>query len=430
MRVEQPPASVVDASIFRVEEGGAVFWVVEDSTAGAPRLVCSCPQRLGCAHVEAVTRHLGRLAEAGGHPPLAVPARAGRAGPSDSRPSIPPAAQRSTLAPRMLADRGEILFGDAETTRRLCTSLRRALDEILTGSIGRNCEAMRRIADELVRTHRFVRATDLLKSVADLRRAILEDAPDPVSVCIGIERVLGAIAVMRSHLDGLPIDPRLQTTYLGREWEPSETDHVEDAFLLEIARNSVPTPFGIRRSESYYMAPGTGAIFVEEKYHPPGGGNPSVGPFPKALHVNLMTIEPRLQPPSIELLQYSVRPPPHEGELLKIKTMALAEVEVALAFYKQVVEAVRSPYPVFVAFRPTTTRLVDGRLVMADSDGDLLGLAYGTAPHGCLAVEALCAQNQLHAICGFLVMEERVLALSPLSLLIENGGGLTMTRIK
>jgi len=426
--------AAVDSAVFRVESGGKIFWVVEERAGEDDyRFTCSCPLKHRCEHVHAVMSHMERTARrGGGEGPEGGPALSTKA--SDSRPSLPPGSGRLTRPPRLSGSTdawGEsTLFDQPERTRRVAQGLKGCLDRLLLERIAGNREGMKAISDELVGSVQGIQATDLLKAAADLRRALLEDAPDPVAVAIGIERVFGAIQILQSHVNKLPLDERLQTTYLGRSWDTGDLEFVEDLHLLEVARNSVLTPFNVRRNESYYMNPTSGDLFVEEKYQKPGGGNPSVGPFPKLLHVNLMTVEPRLQPPSLNLLQYSVRPPPNEGDLAKIKTMALSTVEAALGIYSHILNVVRSPYPVFVTFRPLKTQIVDERLIMWDSEGDALGLAYTSSPHGCLAVEAVCANNHLHAMAGLLVREGKCLAINPLSLLVENGGGLRLERIK
>ncbi len=203
----------------------------------------------------------------------------------------------------------------------------------------------------------------------------------------------------------------------------------EEARFVEIARNSVLVPFGLRRSESYYFCPTMGEFFIEEKYHPPGEGNPSVGPFPRNLSVSLMTLEPRLALPMVNLLQYAVLAPPEEGALASVKRAAFDTVEAVASAYHKVVNIVGSPYPVFVVFAPRKTFFHHNRLIMKDATGHLLPLAYGNFLHGCLATERLCVQHRLHAICGLLVREGRYLALSPLSLLVENRTGLKLIRI-
>jgi hypothetical protein len=425
--------ATVDSAVFRVESGGKIFWVVEERTGGDDyRFTCSCPLKHQCDHVRAVMSHMERSARRGGEG--AEGGTPSPSGPSDSRPSLPPTTGRLTRPPRLSGSQaawGEAsLFDQPERTRRVADGLRACLDRLLVENVAGNREGMKDISDEIVRVVEGIQATDLLKSTAALRRAILEDTPDPVAVSIGFERVTGAIQILQSHVNKLPLDERLQTTYLGRTWDTGELDLVEDLHLMEIARNSVLTPFNVRRNESYYMNPFTGDLFVEERYQKPGGGNPSVGPFPKSLHVNLMTVEPRLQPPSLNLLQYSVRPSPGEGDLARIKTMALSTVESALGIYSHIVEVVRSPYPVFVTFQPLRTQMVDDRLIMWDTEGDALGLAYASSPYGCLSVEAVCANNHLHAMAGLLVREGKCLAINPLALLVENGGGLRLERIK
>jgi hypothetical protein len=424
--------STVDSAVFRVESGGAIFWVVEERVGDDRyRFTCSCPLKHQCDHVRAVMLHMERSEGRGGAAEGGLP---GASKPSDSRPSLPPPSGRLTRTPRLSGSTDDwaeaSLFDQPERTRRVADGLKSCLDRLLMEKVEGNREGIKAISDEIVRTVEGIQATDLLKSAADLRRALLEDTPDPVAVTIGIERLLGAIHVLQTHVDKLPLDERLQTTYLGRTWDTGDMDLVEDLLLMEIARNSVLTPFNVRRNESYYMNPSTGDLFVEERYQKPGGGNPSVGPFPKSLHVNLMTVEPRLQPPSLNLLQYSVRPPPGEGDLARIKSMALSTVESALSLYSHIVRVVRSPYPVFVTFSPLRTQMVDDRLIMWDTEGDALGLAYSSSPYGCLSVEAVCANNHLHAVAGLLVMEGRCLAINPLSLLVENGGGLRLERIK
>ena len=431
---EHEPA-LVDSAIFRVESDGRIYWVVEEKTGeGEIRLTCTCVQKYSCRHVEAVRRHLARYGVAA---PAAeekkTPGSAERMS-SDFLPSIiPPPARRGSIVPLLAGmverKRDSGLFGDDESLERAASALRKLLAGILSSKVEDNREILRGIADEAIRSLEGIQVTDLLKSVAALRRSVLEDRPDPVEVCVDIERVMGALRILESHRDRLPVDERLQTTYLGRSWEIDEIEAREEVHLIEIARNSVLTPFRVRRSESYYLCPGTGELFIEEKYHLPGEGNPSVGPFPRSLRVNLLTIEPRLGLPMVNLLQYAVLPPPNEGDLVRIKTMAVGSVEAAADLYGKVVAVVRSPYPVFVTFAPLRTQIHRDRLIMWDSDGDVIGLAYSSASYGCLAAEQICARNHLHAVCGLLVREGKHLAINPLSLLIENGGGLKMMRI-
>lgn len=426
---------VVDSAIFRIESGGKIFWVMEERVGEDNfRFMCTCRVKYNCEHIEAVKAHISRHVkpERGKNENGRNPGHENQS--FDSLQSIPPPAAGPALAPRISGTfkekREKTFYGDPEKIAGTCESLKNTLKAILSGRIRNERDKLRRVTDELVKDFENIYVTDLLKSVADLRRAVLGETPDPIAVNIGIERVAGAINILEDFMNKLHVDDKLQTTYLGKVWEIGEIAQQEDVYLIEIARNTVLTPFGIRRSESYYTNRATGELFIEEKYHDPGGGNPSVGPFPRALHVNLMTIEPRLQPPAVNLLQYSVRPPPNEGDLLKIKTKAIDSVEAALNFYKQTVSVVRSPYPVFVTLAPLKTEFYNERLIMRDSEDDIIGLAYSSSPHGCLSVEKICSENHLHAICGLLVIESRYLAVNPLSLLIENGTGLKMMRIK
>jgi hypothetical protein len=430
---EQGPV-LVDSAIFRVESDGRIYWVMEEKTMeGDSRLVCTCVQKYSCRHIEAVRKHLARYGGAGSPAQEKKTPLMSEHAFRDSYPTLPPSARKGSIAPMLAGmverkkDKG--LFGDPESLERAASALRNLVEGILSVKIEDGRESLRRITDEVLRSLEGIRATDLLKSVSALRRSVLEEKPDPVEVCTDIERVMGALHILESHRGRLPVDERLQTTYLGRAREIDEVEAREDVHLVEIARNSVLTPFKVRRSESYYFCTGTGELFIEEKYHLPGEGNPSVGPFPRSLRVNLMTIEPRLGLPAVSLLQYAVLPPPNEGDLLRIKTKAIGIVEAAVDLYKKVVGAAGSPYPVFVTFAPLKAQIHCDRLIMRDSDGDIIGLAYSSAPYGCLAAERICVRNHLHAVCGLLVREGKYMALSPLSLLIENGTGLKMMRI-
>ena len=417
----------VESAVFRVESEGNIFWVVQEhSGKSASRFVCTCPQKYGCEHVGIVMAHMDRLVkQAGGGGSIT-----GKPGTAESsRDSFSSLVPGPPVDPA-LKKKSEAIGDNPEELEPIVEKLKAFVSLVAGVKISQNRKELAGPIDDVIQSLEGIFATDMLKSVAGLRRSVLAEKPDPIAICIGIERVLGVIRILERRLNNESVNEKLQKTYLDRDWEIEETKQKEDVYLIEIARNSVLTPFEMRRSESFYMNTESGHLYIEEKYLRPGGGNPSVGPFPRLMHVNLMTVEPRLQPPCVNLMQYSVLPPPSEGELLKIKKLAGLTVDEAIRLYMKVVRIAGAPYPVFFTFAPLKTRIRGGRLIMWDSEGAMLGLAYCSAPYGCMAAREICESNQLHAICGMLVREGRYLAINPFSLLIEDSSGLNMIRIK
>jgi len=322
------------------------------------------------------------------------------------------------------------VYDDPASLARVTRAMRRAATSLAVRGAGADAAEPRAAVEEAIVELAGLVMTDALKAVADLRRCLADGAPSPAAFATAFQRFLGVLGVLETHAAGGKVDERLHATYLGRRWGMHETGQKEDVRLVELARTSFRTPPDMRISESFYMNAATGHLFVEEHYHLPGEGGFSVGPFPRMLAVNLMTVEPRVHPGAVTLMQYAVAGPPTESDLLQVKKMALDSVGGAVKLYRRVVKTARCPYPVFAVVAPVATSTAGGNVTMQDAEGAAIPLAREASPADCHAAAQICGAGRLHAACGHLVLEEGRLALVPLSLLVEEDASLRLARIR
>ncbi len=417
----------VKASVFHVETAGERYMVYETfSSGGQPELLCTCPQVRGCEHAAAVIAHMARLvAQSQQGPELADAERVswttgdGLGGFSVSMPPQPP----SSLPAAALAQ-------DRDLVRKVAGTLERILCVIADVGIARGRGQLTALCEELRTCLLGVSGMDAARACAELRDLVLAEAPDPGRAAVVLERVRGVIEVARAFLDrGAPI--ALEASYLGRTFSFDESERLEDMTLVEMARSSTLTPFGLRRNRAYYLDTYTGRTFVE---HTSEGTDevsvPTVGPFPRRIHAGLMIVTPGLGPSPVRLLQYVIMPPPGENELLKIKKSALTTVAQLRAALRQTTAAALAPCPSFVAFAPARVLRVGNQAVVADADGGRLSLAYRSRPPVCDALASMAGTMRIHCVTGHVVWTGYEVALDPLSVLLENGSGLGLLRLR
>lgn len=416
------PTQVTEV-VFRVEEKGKVYYVIEEKTSEGIRFNCTCPTKYNCKHIMTVKEYIIDYKKY--QPSFKIENF------SKAKLSTGSSTSKETKTPIPIKAIKEIdLTSNTETLDAIINLTQEVVSDVLSGTIEKSREKLKSRIEQLTSILSNVCATDLLKSIADLRRSILAERIEPDTICNALERTEGALRILKKFRKAEEIDERLKTTYLGKTTEFFEAEKKEDFFLIELARSSVRTPFNKRRTESYYMEQSTGQLFVEEQYQRPGVSNLKIGPFPRILHVNLAIVIPRPQPQGIKLLQYSIHTPPKETHFLRVRNMAIRTLATARQTYKKTVNLVKTPYPVFVAFAPASTELKDkAPLIMHDGEGESIGLAYTSSRYTCASMENICADAKLHVVCGFILREGPSLAINPISCIVEKPDGFHLIRL-
>ncbi|MBW2260870.1 MAG: hypothetical protein JRG91_02770 [Deltaproteobacteria bacterium] len=439
-----PPDSVVErgvaiendggvvGAVFHVEVGGERCMVYEGrTTAGGTELACTCPARRGCEHVAAVLVHMARRMPAAPASGLAEePTSVGERSswPSDSAIS----ASFTHLPAAMQAERDvESLEGDAARVRRIHTVISSIIKALVTLGREDGRETLRGLVTELEKELDGVAAPDLVRPSSELRTLVLSGPADPGQAAMLMERLRGVLGVLSAAAEGREPGRKLEASFLGRRWAFEEARRAEDVLLLEVARNTVLTPFGLRRNKAYYLDLLSGQMHVEQSHEQPGDArNPSVGPFPRRVHAGLMMITPGIPPAPIRLLQYVILPPPGEADLLKLKKASISSASEAFDVLKRTVKTVQAPYPAFVSFSPARVLASGGLAALADGEGSILRLAYRVDEYACRSLALMAATNRIHCVVGMLVWTGHEVAINPLSLLLEHSRGLSLVRLR
>ncbi len=437
-----PPDSIVDrgaaiendggvvGAVFHVDADGERCMVYEARTAqGATELACTCPARRGCEHVAAVLVHLARRM-----PTAPGPAEEPATGlERESWPSDPAISSSFTHLPAaMQAERDvESLEGDAVRIRRIHSVVSSIIQALVTLGLQDGSETLRGLVGELEKELDGVAAPDLVRPASQLRTLALRGEADPGQAAMLMERLRGVLRVLGEAAGGGKPGKKLEASFLGRRWAFEEARRAEDVLLLEVARNTSLTPFGLRRNKAYYLDLLSGKMRVEQSHERPGDArNPSVGPFPRRVHAGLMMITPGIPPAPIRLLQYVILPPPGEADLLKLKTASVSSAAEAFDLLKKAVKTVQAPYPAFVSFSPARVLARGGLAALADGEGAILRLAYRVDEHACRSLALMAATRRIHCVAGMLVWTGHEVALNPLSVLLEHARGLSLVRLR
>jgi hypothetical protein len=421
----------VKGAVFHVEVGDERCMVYEArSSGGGTELACTCPARRGCEHVAAVLVHLGRRLPAAAAGPATEPHAVveRESWPSDSAIS----ASFTHLPAAMQAERDvESLEGDVDRVRRI----RDVIASIVEVLVARGPEAGRErlvpLVSELEKELDGVAAPDLARPSSELRTLVMRGTSDHGRTAMLMERLRGVLAVLGAVAEGREPGRKLEASFLGRRWAFEESRRAEDVLLLEVARNTVLTPFGLRRNKAYYLDLLSGQMHVEQSHEQPGDArNPSVGPFPRRVHAGLMMVTPGIPPAPIRLLQYVILPPPGETDLLKLKTASVSSVQEAFDVLGRAVKTVQSPYPAFVSFSPARVLSSGSLAALADGEGSVLRLAYRVDEYACRSLALMAATNRIHCVAGMMVWTGHEVALNPLSVLLEHQRGLSLVRLR
>jgi hypothetical protein len=422
------------SGVWHVEAAGE-RWVVyeERSSDGEADLACTCPARRGCEHVAAVMIHLARrlpAVEASLDARVEEPSPAIERGswPSDGTISssftIPPAAAQPEPD-------GSSLVGDVERVRTIRALIRSIVETMVTQGLERAAGQVRAGVSELEKELSGVAAPDLVRPSSELRTLVMRGGTNPGHAALIMERLRGLMGVLGAVMDGDTTIRKLEASYLGRRWAFEEARRAEDVLLLEVARNTVLTPFGLRRNKAYYLDLLGGGMHVEQSHEKPGDAlNPSVGPFPRRVHAGLMVITPGIPPAPIRLLQYVILPPPGENDLLKLKKASLASVRETFVVLKRLVKMAKAPYPAFVSFAPARVLVSSGMAALEDGDSEVLRLAHRVDPYACRSLARMALRDRIHCVSGMMVWTGHEVALNPLSVLLEHGRGLSLVRLR
>lgn len=439
-----PPDSVVERGVSIENDGGvvgAVFhvdadgerWMVYEgrTAAGGTELACTCPARRGCEHVAAVLIHMARripAAPTAGSAEEPAPVTERESWPSDSAIS----ASFTHLPAAMQAEKDVTsLEGDAPRVRRIRTVISSIIRSLVMLGPEDGRETLRGLVGDLEKELGGVAAPDLVRPSSELRTLVMRGSADPGQAAMLMERLRGVLAVLGAAAEGDEPGRKLEASFLGRRWAFEEARRAEDVLLLEVARNTVLTPFGLRRNKAYYLDLLSGQMHVEQSHEQPGDArNPSVGPFPRRVHAGLMMVTPGIPPAPIRLLQYVILPPPGEAELLKLKKASLSSAAEAFDVLKRAVKTVQAPYPAFVSFSPARVLASGGLAALADGEGSILRLAYRVDEHACRSLALMATTNRIHCVAGMLLWTGHEVALNPLSVLLEHARGLSLVRLR
>jgi len=351
----------------------------------------------------------------------------------ESWPSDPAISSSFTHLPAtMQAERDvESLEGDAARVRRIHSVITSIIQALVTLGLRAGSETLRGLVTELEKELDGVAAPDLARPASELRTLVLRGTADPGQAAMLMERLRGVLGVLGAVAEGRKPGRKLETSFLGRRWAFEEARRAEDVLLLEVARNTTLTPFGLRRNRAYYLDLLSGQMHVEQSHEQPGDArNPSVGPFPRRVHAGLMMITPGIAPAPVRLLQYVILPPPGEADLLKLKTASVSSAAEAFDVLRQAVKTVQAPYPAFVSFSPARVLASGGLAALADGEGAILRLAYRVDEYACRSLALMAATRRIHCVAGMLLWTGHEVALYPLSVLLEHARGLSLVRLR
>ena len=426
----------VAGMVFHVEDGDR-RWIVweERASSGGLDLACTCPARHGCVHVAAVLAHLSRNA-----PGAAAVAEPDRRAPrvSETPLSAPPesswVSSGMTLPPPPPGEDGSPpLFGDRMRTAAAMSAVAGLVEAFVAHGIGPGHEDdLRPAVEGLVRAMRGVSARDSLRVAADLVDLASEGSPDPARVAAVLEGARPVLDAMDAHVHGEDQAASLEGAYLGRSWAFEDSKREEDVDLLEVARASEDTPFGTRRSATWYLDAHSGNAYVEQSIRVPGDGpRQQPGPFPRRIHANLLMIVPGVHPRPVRLLQWSIQRPMQEDDLLRLKKLSMTSVREVVGLFRRVSAQARSHYPTFVVFAPSSVRASGPGAALEDVDGDLIPLAYGAGADASRALAWIAATGgTVYCTAGLVLWDGRDIAFDPLSVVVETQRGFSLARLR
>jgi hypothetical protein len=413
----------VRSAVFHVQGEDVNHIVYERRQAdGTVDLACTCALGQGCEHVAAVLVHIGTLVSGVEAPEAVEHAERTSWTTDDGLIGSPVVWEVGAGVRRDVA----ALYYDADRTRRL----RDTLESIIVTLLGRGLEeghvalveqvtAMEELLDG-------IEAMDVARPCAQLRDMILGTRAEPGRMAMVLERMHGVLGVLDDALDGRGPGPDIESSYLGRSWTFDESGREEDVTLLEMARSTALTPFGLRRNRVFHLDLDSGRVFVEHSHEGAAEqAGPSVGPFPRRLQAGLMMVMPGIPPSPVRLLQYVILPPPTEADLIRLKKFAMIAVDDTYARLRDVVAVARAPYPAFVMFAPSRTVVI-----LVDGEGAALALAHRIDPPACAALARIAESSHVHCVAGLLVWTGHEIALNPLSVLHEHSQGLGLLRLR
>jgi hypothetical protein len=380
----------ITARLVAGTQAHTVVWEFEDSSS---RVVCSCGES-ACAHAAAV------LVVLAGEE---VPPR-----PDDRPPRPAPAPFASAPA---ATDREPAI---AEATMEL---VRQTCIHGLRGDAKDRDDALARVLDLL----RDLDVPDLKRAVASLRRSLTSTEPDPA---------LGGTALFRLTT---MVDELQQGA--GPSVAPSDNgfgageQRREEVRLLEVGRDTQRTPFGERRDVSYFLDLDARVLLRELASARPGAApRMSEGPFPKLLLGNLVSIEDGPSPQRIRMLQYTSAGSVADHDLDVFLGSCQTHVDAVYRAFRS--SAALDGQDRVVLFAPDRVIPSTIGVVLADEAGACLPLARRADAGRCAAVDHVQKQGTILAVVGPLVQYSELLAILPLTVLVEIEGRRTLRRIR
>lgn len=388
---------------FRIDDGERTSTVVWELDASGGRLACTCGKP-GCEHAAAL---LAALAGGELSPDLTEPepgaAEIGAAEPTAGKPPAEPGATAQEIAEA--AD---------ELIRQIC-------------ALGLGPDQPERDAslEGLVSLLRERDLPDLKRAVALLRRVLTspDGPPDPSRAATALMQ----ISTLKERLrQGKPLaEPRRPAPVA------ADFQRKEEVRLLEVARDTQRTPFGERRDVSYFLDLDDNLLLREEASAPPGSApRMSEGPFPKLLLGNLILVEAGPSPQRVRLLQYASAGFASETDLEHLLASSHSDVATLYRGFRTSSDADERGPDHLVIFSPDRVLPSSSGIVLADENGALLPLARAVAPALCATVDLLDKRGTLLAVIGPLVLSVDLLALHPLSVVIELDGTRTLRRLR
>jgi hypothetical protein len=352
---------------------------------------------------------------------------------SSSWPSDPNASASFTIPPIALqpGSSSESLEDDRARAQRIRECLAAIVETLATAGLEGGRKELRDRISDLEAELNGLAVPDIVRPSSQLRTLVQQGSGDPVKTAMLLERLRGVIRVLDDFTKGDGPSLKLEGSYLGRRYAFEEASRGEDCLLLEVARNTVLTPFGLRRNKAWFLDLLAERTYVEQSHERPGDAlNPSVGPFPRRIHAGLMMIMPGIPPVPVRLLQYVILPPPGENDLLKLKKAALSSAREAFLTLKRTIKMVHAPYPSFISFAPARVLVEGGMAALADGEGGILRLAHRVDGYACRSVARMALADRIHCVMGMVVWTGHEVALNPLSVLLEHSRGLSLVRLR
>ncbi|MGB0679357.1 MAG: hypothetical protein ACPGUV_06825 [Polyangiales bacterium] len=192
----------------------------------------------------------------------------------------------------------------------------------------------------------------------------------------------------------------------------SEPERLQDAVLLEVARERVASFGHACLHRRYWLRVRDAALFVEAGQ---AAGALSVGPIPRLLHVGLAQLLPAYALPRLQLLQYVVEAGPSAAHWQASDTAVVRDCSVILQAWDRAPAA----EPVFL-FAPHQVHWGEAGGVCEDSAGQRLRLV-GALPGQCQALRRVWSEAPVRWLCVRVQLSDAGVELVPLSLLQGEG---------